>query len=171
MRSCFFLIASKIEWDLTNGPLSCDRAIRYSGFFEVREKWVRPLEISWIDWKSCNQWSLVHICNDGPAQLSSSAWLHPTPAHGLQSRSMLVWKWTFERCAFFIYWKAFEVWRVFLYMLKFIVLCAFPCAIRRFEWISSLVGLWDVILVLQSCGDIQLAKNTCNYIECIYIYT
>ena len=24
-----------------------DRAIRYSGFFGVREKWVRPLEISW----------------------------------------------------------------------------------------------------------------------------
>ena len=27
---------SKIEWDLTNGPLSCDRAMRYSGFFGVR---------------------------------------------------------------------------------------------------------------------------------------
>ena len=29
---------SKIEWDLTNGPrsVSCDRAIRYSGFFGVR---------------------------------------------------------------------------------------------------------------------------------------
>ena len=26
----------KFEWDLTNGPLSCDRAIRYSGFFGVR---------------------------------------------------------------------------------------------------------------------------------------
>ena len=25
---------SKIEWDLTNGPLNCDRAIRYSGFFQ-----------------------------------------------------------------------------------------------------------------------------------------
>ena len=35
--------------DLTNGPrsVSCDRAIRYSGFFGVRETWVL-LEISWI---------------------------------------------------------------------------------------------------------------------------
>ena len=33
-----------------NGPgsVSYDRAIRYSGFFRVRETWVRPLEISWI---------------------------------------------------------------------------------------------------------------------------
>ena len=40
---------SKIEWDLPNGPLSvsCDRAIRYPGFFWVRETWVL-LEISWI---------------------------------------------------------------------------------------------------------------------------
>ena len=31
-------ISIKIEWDLTNGPrsVSCDRAIRYSGFFGVR---------------------------------------------------------------------------------------------------------------------------------------
>ena len=42
-------IPSKIAWDLTNGPrsVSCDRAIRYSGFFRVRETWVL-LEISWI---------------------------------------------------------------------------------------------------------------------------
>ena len=41
---------SNIEWDLTNGPclVSCDRAMRYSGFFQVRIQWVRPLEISWI---------------------------------------------------------------------------------------------------------------------------
>ena len=33
---------------ITNGPrsVSCDPAIRYSGFFGVREKWVL-LEISW----------------------------------------------------------------------------------------------------------------------------
>ena len=39
---------SKIEWDLPNGPRSgsCDRAIRFSGFFGVRETWVL-LEISW----------------------------------------------------------------------------------------------------------------------------
>ena len=30
-------LPSKIKWDLTNRPLSCDRAIRYSGFFGVRE--------------------------------------------------------------------------------------------------------------------------------------
>ena len=33
-----------------SGPyqVSCDRTIRYSGFFGVREvPWVRPLEISW----------------------------------------------------------------------------------------------------------------------------
>ena len=43
------LYLSQIEWDLTNGPrsVSCDRAIRYSGFFGVRETWVL-LEISWI---------------------------------------------------------------------------------------------------------------------------
>ena len=41
-------IPSKIEWELTNGPLSCDRAIRYSGFFGVRETWIL-LEISWTD--------------------------------------------------------------------------------------------------------------------------
>ena len=29
-------IPSKIERDLTNGPLRCDRAIRYSDFFGVR---------------------------------------------------------------------------------------------------------------------------------------
>ena len=35
------LFPSKIEWHLTNGPrsVSC-RAIRYSGFFGVRETWV-----------------------------------------------------------------------------------------------------------------------------------
>ncbi len=40
---------SKIEWDLANWPrsVSCDRAIRYSGFCWVRETWVRLLEISW----------------------------------------------------------------------------------------------------------------------------
>ena len=49
---CFWetLFPSKIEWDriptdLTKG--SCDRAIRYSGFFGVRGPWVL-LESSWI---------------------------------------------------------------------------------------------------------------------------
>ena len=44
-RECIWNIPSKIEWDLTNGPrfVSCDRAIRDSGFFRA---WVRPLEIS-----------------------------------------------------------------------------------------------------------------------------
>ena len=40
---------STIEWDLTNGPrsVSCDRAIRYSGFFGVRS-FVGPVgQISW----------------------------------------------------------------------------------------------------------------------------
>ena len=43
-----YMYPSKIKWDLTNGPrsVSCDRTIRYSGFFGVREKWVL-LEISW----------------------------------------------------------------------------------------------------------------------------
>ena len=38
---------SKIEWDLTNGPrsVSCDRAIRYSGF-RGPFQWVL-LKISW----------------------------------------------------------------------------------------------------------------------------
>ena len=48
--SCNMFFQSKIEWDLTNGPrsVSCYRAIRYSGFFGVREKWVL-LEIEkWI---------------------------------------------------------------------------------------------------------------------------
>ncbi len=34
----YLYIPSKIEWDLANGHLSvsCDRAIRYSGYFGVR---------------------------------------------------------------------------------------------------------------------------------------
>ena len=42
------MFPSKIEWDLTNGPrsVSCDQAIRYSGFFGVRKQW-GLLEISW----------------------------------------------------------------------------------------------------------------------------
>ena len=45
-----FFNPSKIECDLTNGPLSKVRSSydRYSGFFGVRETWVRPLGISWI---------------------------------------------------------------------------------------------------------------------------
>ena len=29
----FFIVHQRIEWDLINGPLSCNRAIRYSGFW------------------------------------------------------------------------------------------------------------------------------------------
>ena len=51
LRLGLFFVPSK-NWrgPNPNGPyqVSCDRAIRYSGFFGVREKWVRPLEISWI---------------------------------------------------------------------------------------------------------------------------
>ena len=36
------------ESQRTPWPVSCDRAIGYSGFFGVSETWVRPLEISWI---------------------------------------------------------------------------------------------------------------------------
>ena len=46
------MIPSRIEWDrIPTDPfqVSCDRAIRHSGFFGVREKWVRPLGISWND--------------------------------------------------------------------------------------------------------------------------
>ena len=39
---------SKIEWDLTNGPLSCDRAIRYSGFCRGPFRNGPGMEISWI---------------------------------------------------------------------------------------------------------------------------
>ena len=47
-----YAAATKRPEDLTNGPLSCDRAIRYSGFFGVRETWVLS-EISLIPVKSC----------------------------------------------------------------------------------------------------------------------
>ena len=47
-----FLFPSKIEWDRLPTDLTFSkllyRVIRYSGFLAVREKWVRPLEISWI---------------------------------------------------------------------------------------------------------------------------
>ena len=52
-------IPSKIEWDLTNGPrsVSCNRAIRYSGFFGVRETWVRSLEIPWTNESKSSDWN------------------------------------------------------------------------------------------------------------------
>ena len=41
--------------------VSCNRAIRYSGFFRVRSGTVRPLEISWIqDW--VRFWGFMLIC-------------------------------------------------------------------------------------------------------------
>ena len=39
-------IVAGTESQRTPDQVSCDRAIRYSGFFGVRETWVR-LEISW----------------------------------------------------------------------------------------------------------------------------
>ncbi len=46
MKVCFH---QELNGALPTEPRSvnCDRAIRYSGFFRVRETWVRPLEISW----------------------------------------------------------------------------------------------------------------------------
>ena len=48
---CCWFFPSKLEWDrIPTDPVKSklrDRAIRYSGFFGVREKWVRSLEISW----------------------------------------------------------------------------------------------------------------------------
>ena len=60
-----FLFQSIKNWmgPNPNGPyqVSCNRAIRYSGFFRVRSGRVRPLEISWIqDWVSF--WGFRLIC-------------------------------------------------------------------------------------------------------------
>ena len=45
------MVHGTTESQRTPDQVSCETElnIRYSGFFGVRETWVRPLEISWID--------------------------------------------------------------------------------------------------------------------------